>query len=45
MLKQNFEDTFSDYSSQINTDINIFGPSQVSFYALENLDGFGDNSF
>ena len=41
MLKQKFEDWFSDYWSQINTDIIIiFGPCQVPFYPLENLDGF-----
>ena len=40
MLKQKFEDIFSD-RSQINTAIIIFGPRQVPFYPLENLDGFG----
>ena len=40
MLKQKFEDRFSDYWSQINADI-IFGPCQVPFYPLENLDDFG----
>ena len=41
MLKQKFEDRFSDYWSQINTDIIIFGPCQVPFYPLEKLDDFG----
>lgn len=41
MLKQKLEDRFSDYWSQINTDIIIFGPCQVPFYPLENLDDFG----